>query len=335
MRLPDLSIIIVNWNSAEFLRRCLNSIFASPTPFAFEVLVVDNASYDGSAAMIRTHFPRVIFIQSRINLGFAAANNLAFSCCRGRNVLFLNPDTEIVGNALAAMLEVLNSTQNAGLVGPRLVNPDRSVQLGCMRAFPTLLNQMFDAEIVRRRFARPPFCVGQPAPGNAGSLLAAEVVPGACVMVRRELFEQLGGLRESYFMYGEDVDLSYEAKRAGRQNYFLEDALVVHYGGGSSGQREAGFAPVLMRQSMADFFRAKRGWACAAIYRALTAVVAILRLVIVVPLVILTRDRAERRRRVFTVSKWAKILRWALGLEPWASRQMAQAGPGARITQPL
>jgi GT2 family glycosyltransferase len=333
MRAPDLSIIIVNWNSAEFLRPCLKSIFANPTPFTFEVLVVDNASYDGSAAMVGVEFPQVKFIQSGTNLGFAAASNLAFSHSQGRNILFLNPDTKIVGDALGSMLEVLVSAPRTGLVGPRLVNPDGSTQVSCLRVFPTLLNQSFDADILRRRFSRPLFWRVQGSPGNAGRLLTTEVVPGACVMVRRELFEQLGGFRESYFMYGEDVDLSYEAKRAGFQNYCVKDAVVVHYGGESSRQCGAAFAPVLMRQSMADFLRAKRGRACAAAYRALTAVVAISRVLIIALLLIVSRNRAESRQRVSTLSKWAKILRWTLGLEPWTSRPTSQASSEASFRQ--
>ena len=334
MPAPDLSIIIVNWNSADLLRRCLRSIFAAPAPFTFEVLVVDNASYDGSAAVTRTHFPRVKFIQSAANLGFAAANNLAFSCSRGHSILFLNPDTEILGDAAGAMLEVLLSAPRAGLVGPRLVNPDGSPQLSCRRQFPTLLNQCFDADIVRRLCFRLLLPRVQPLPGSAGTALPAQVVPGACVMVRREVFERLGGFRESYFMYGEDVDLSYEANRAGWQNYYLDSAVVVHYGGESSRRRDFAFAPVLMRQAMADFLRAKRGWPCAAGYRALTAVVAILRMLVAASLLAFSPGRARRHRRLFTLHKWVKILRWTLGLEAWTARPTSQAAPRTGIGQP-
>ena len=325
MRPPDLSIIIVNWNSAGFLGPCLGSIFAAPSPFTFEVLVLDNASYDGSAAMIETQFPGVEFIQSRTNLGFAAANNLAFSCSRGRNILFLNPDTEIVGNSLGAMLEALTATSNAGLVGPRLVNADGTIQAGCRRKFPSVLNELFNAHVLRGIVSKLSSWSGRRFTLDSGRLLAAEVVPGACVMVRREVFEALGGFREDYFMYGEDLDLSYEAQCAGWQNYYVKDAVVVHYGGESSRKREAAFAPVLMRQSMADFLRAKRGRGCAATYRALTAFVAIVRVLIIAPQLLYSRNREERGRRRSILRKWASILRWSLGLERWASQRTSQA----------
>lgn len=334
MRRPDLSIIIVNWNSAEFLGPCLNSIFAAPRPFMLEVLLLDNASYDGSAAMIEARFPGVKFMQSRINLGFAAANNLAFSYSHGRNILFLNPDTEIVGNALSAMLEALTATSNAGLVGPRLVNADGSVQAGCIRTFPSVLNELFNAEVLRGIFAKVSSWSARRSTLDSGRLLATEVVPGACVMVRREVFEALGGFREDYFMYGEDLDLSYEAQCVGWQNYYVPEAVVIHYGGESSRKREAGFAPVLMRQSMADFLRAKRGHGCAAAYRALTALAAIVRMLIIAPLLLLSRNREERGRRRSILRKWASILRWTLGLERWASQQSSQAGPGASTREP-
>src|SRR5215510_12419399 len=122
----DLSIIIVNWNTVELLRSCLASIEANPPRCEYETLVIDNASYDGSAEMVARQFPSVIFIQSDQNLGFAAGNNLAFDRSRGKYVLFLNPDTEVVGDALSSMLSVLQTRADAGVVGPKLVNADLS-----------------------------------------------------------------------------------------------------------------------------------------------------------------------------------------------------------------
>src|ERR1700722_14935662 len=149
----ELSVIIVNWNSVDLLRKCLLSVLMNPLNCDLEVLVIDNASYDGCAEMVSKEFPSVTFLQAEQNMGFAAGNNRAFRRSTGRIVLFLNPDTELVGDALHTMLVALKSSKDAGVVGPKLVNPDLSAQINCMRAFPTILNQFFDSSLTRKVLA--------------------------------------------------------------------------------------------------------------------------------------------------------------------------------------
>ena len=136
-----LSIVIVNWKSADFLRKCLQSIFANASDMSLEVIVVDNASFDGSAELVEREFPGVHFVQSKENLGFAGANNLGVRSAKGRNLLFLNPDTEVIGTALERMSSFLDATPDAGAVGCKLLNTDGTVQTSCIQPFPTILNQ--------------------------------------------------------------------------------------------------------------------------------------------------------------------------------------------------
>src|SRR5437762_3548719 len=132
----DLSIIIVNWNSKDYLRKCLKSIYANTHGIDFEIIVVDNASFDGSGELLAQDFPKVRFVQSHTNLGFARANNLGFGNSTGRNVLFLNPDTEAVGGALNELLQRLQRLPNAGVVGCKLLNTDGSMQTSCLQSYP-------------------------------------------------------------------------------------------------------------------------------------------------------------------------------------------------------
>src|SRR5271165_5655937 len=140
----DLSIIIVNWKSVDFLRGCLASIFSPGSSLSLEVVVVDNASYDGCEEMLSREFPQVRFIQSRENIGFARACNLGFRNSTGRVVLFLNPDTKVLGNALSSMVDGLESQSHAGAIGCKLLNGDGSLQTSCIQSFPTILNQALD-----------------------------------------------------------------------------------------------------------------------------------------------------------------------------------------------
>src|SRR5579862_9544021 len=132
-----LSIIIVNWKSCDFLRKCIQSIDSNKGSLMLEVVVVDNASYDGSKEMLAGEFPSVVFVQNDKNQGFAHANNLGYQHSRGRNLLFMNPDTEVIGDALARLVTVVETTPDAGVIGARLLNDDSTLQTSCVQAFPS------------------------------------------------------------------------------------------------------------------------------------------------------------------------------------------------------
>src|SRR5450432_1580696 len=136
----DLSIIFVNWNSLNYLRECVPSIYQHTTDLSFEIIVVDNASPEGHIEELQQEFPDVRVIKSDVNLGFAGANNLGFRHATGANVLFLNPDTRLTGPSIRIMLDRLNSLPNAGIVGCKLLK-DLSIQLSSIQTFPTILNQ--------------------------------------------------------------------------------------------------------------------------------------------------------------------------------------------------
>jgi GT2 family glycosyltransferase len=313
---PELSIIIVNWNSADYLRRCLGSIFCNSGALDFEVIVVDNGSYDGCAEMLAQWFPQVHFMQLPENVGFAAANNLAFAFSTGCNLLFLNPDTEVVGDALRRMLDALAAEPGAGIAGPRLVGPDFSPQWNCMRCVPTILNQLLDSSSSRRVF--PGWWGFDVVARESHSPVSARVLPGTCLMVRRDVFAQAGLFNRAYFMYVEDVDLCCQAQKLGWKNYYLHDAVVIHHGAASSHRQEYSvFSAVLMRESVKKFLSAKRGRFYAAIYCASTGLAALWRLLLGGALW-LTADRTQRPLWRATTTKWLRVLRWSLGLEPWA-----------------
>lgn len=315
----ELSIVIVNWNSAAFLRKCLQSILSNPAGCDLEVLVIDNASYDGSAELVSNEFPSITFIQSDKNLGFAGANNLAFQRSRGRYVLFLNPDTEVVGDALNAMLGVLRTRQNAGVVGPELVNPDLSVQIDCMRAFPTILNQLFDSSFTRKVFGVCNFAGVKAVIRQSAVPVSVEMLPGTCVMLRREVFDEAGRFNENYFMYAEDVELNYRVKAAGWTNYYVSSAAVIHHGGQSSNQKsESFFSTVMIREAVWQFLRTTHGFSYALAYRSTTALAATARLAVLGLLCLLPVGRQMRSRTAQSTRKWIKVFRWCLGREAWA-----------------
>jgi len=314
----DLSILIVNWNSKDYLRECLRSVYGNTHSITFEVIVVDNASFDHCERMLASEFPAVKFIQSERNLGFAKANNLAFESAQGRCILCLNPDTEVVGHALQTLYEALMTAEAAGAVGARLLNTDGTIQTSCIQAFPTVLNQLLDAEVLRNAFPRLPLWGTTALLTESPKPIEVDAIVGACVMLKREVFQEVGGFDERYFMYAEDIDLSFKVHAAGRHCYLLTSASVVHHGGGSSKSSFSKFSAVMMRESIFRFMLCRRGVVSALLFRFGTGVSALVRLPL--SLAFSVFERGQTRSKTSSIRKWFSILRWCLGMEGWVQR---------------
>ena len=315
----DLSIIIVNWNSAAFLRKCLGTIYGRSRQLQFEVIVIDNASFDGARQMVETEFPDVTFLESGANLGFAGANNAAFDRSSGRNILFLNPDTEILGAALDTMVSTLDSSPAAGIVGCKLLNFDGTVQTSCIQTFPTVWNQLLDAEFLRSLFPHARIWGTAPLGKDGQAPVGVEVVSGACLMIKRTVFEKVGRFSTAYFMYAEDADLCYKVKRAGWSVEYLGSIQVVHHGGGSFGVKQSRLAAVMMRQSLYEFIRRRQGSYQAALYRISMMIAASIRLFLLGAAFVLTVGLYHPGSIRNAAGKWFNILRWCLGREDWAN----------------
>jgi GT2 family glycosyltransferase len=317
---PDVTVVIVNWNSKDFVRQCLTSVYLHCRKVSLEIIVVDGASFDGCGEMLASEFPSVIFVQSDTNVGFARANNLGVRRATGRNLLFLNPDTKLSGDSVQILKERLESLPQAGAVGCKLLNGDGSLQTTCVQAFPTILNQVANSEYLRTRF--PNWSIWRIAPlfANPPRTSVVEVVSGACVMVRRPVFESIGGFTEKYFMYGEDVDLCFKIKQSGHHVYYVPETSLIHFGGGSSSQAKTNFSNVMTRASVYLFLELNRGMASAIAYRATIAMSSIIRLILILLVLPFSRGRLVRHGSG-SIRKWFFILRWGLGLESWSSTQ--------------
>jgi GT2 family glycosyltransferase len=306
-----LSIIIINWNSLEYLRDCLASIYRETKDVNFELIVVDNNSQDDCTVLL-DEFPTMRLIQAGKNLGFARANNLAFQQSNGELLLFLNPDTELTSDSLSTMAHYLQAHSEVGAVGARLLNSDGSVQTSCVQAFPTIWNQIVDCELLRKGFPESRLW-GTRALTEGGSP-DAEVISGACFLVKRAIFEEVGHFGEEYFMYADDLDLSYKIKSAGYEIHCLRNCTVVHHGGKSSAQRVDNFSDVIQRNSIAIFLKKTRGPRYALAYRNAIAAVACTRLVLTLCMAPFSRSRLLRKKSPRSVAqKWTNILRWAIG----------------------
>jgi GT2 family glycosyltransferase len=224
----DISVVIVGWNAEHYLELCLESLAKAPPRRSMEVFVVDNASTDGSVEMIEAKFPWVKLIKSSENLGFSRGNNVAIRQCQGRYVALVNPDVIVFPGCLDALADFLDQNPNAGNVGPRVLNPDMSMQSTCRR-FPTLWNNFCSATGLSARFKNSRFFAGEHMfyfPHDR--TLAVDVLVGCFSMIRREAFDAVGLLDEGLFMYGDDVDWCRRARNAGWQMVFHPGGQAIH-----------------------------------------------------------------------------------------------------------
>jgi len=307
----ELSIIIVNWKSKDHLRKCLGTIVAETHGIQYEIIVIDSASFDGSEAMVQSEFPLVKFIQSRENLGFAKSNNRAFQSAKGEWVLFLNPDTEIVGTAIAVLLAALKRMPQAGAVGAKLLNTDGTLQTSCVQAFPTLLNQLLNAESLRRSLPHSKLWGMAPLFNGGVEPQAVEAISGACVMLPRELLLRVGVFSEDYFMYAEDIDLSYKVSRAGYKCYYVPSACVIHHGGASSGKAGNTFANRMMCESVWRYFNKTRGRCYGWAYRGAMVVAGLMRLAALLVVFPIAWVRMQRDSWRNAFRKWMAVLSWS------------------------
>ncbi|MDM8567023.1 glycosyltransferase family 2 protein [Candidatus Halobeggiatoa sp. HSG11] len=234
MNNPQVSVIIVSFNTRDLLRDCLNTLIKEAGNINYEIIVIDNASKDDSANMVATEFPDIKLICSTENLGFAAANNLGFAQAQGDYIVLLNSDAFLWPHALERSLEYIQANPKIGIGGARLINPDESWQPSA-RLFPSLLNHLIVISGLANKYPKSKF-FGRMDRTWADTNQAASVdwVPGAFSIMPRKVLEKVGYFDEQFFLYCEEVDLCKRFKMAGYEVYYWPDVTVIHLGGESS-----------------------------------------------------------------------------------------------------
>jgi GT2 family glycosyltransferase len=233
-KIPKVSVIIVNWNTCDILRNCLQSVYTQTQPGLIEVIVVDNGSTDNSCQMVRTLFPGLLLIQNTDNLGFAKANNQAMAVARGQYLLLLNSDTIILDNAVTKVLTFAEANPDAAVIGCRVLNPDRTPQSSCFM-FPSILNMLISVCCINRLFSHSRFFGREEMTWCSGTdSRKVDVVNGCFMLVRRQAVEQVGILDERFFMYAEEADWCYRFRKAGWKTIFYPNAEIIHLNGQSS-----------------------------------------------------------------------------------------------------
>ena len=239
-----VSIIIVTYNSVDYLVKCLDSIYASTTKSSYEIIVIDNASRDNTYDIVSPMYPNALFIKNEKNNGFAYANNQGIAITRGKYLLLLNPDTLVINNAIDVMVDFLESNPNAGACGCKVLNDDGSLQPSFF-GFPTLIKElghlfrvdrmrwlyaMFKSSKLLSKIARTNLAVLN----TADSVMDVDYLLGACLMIKASVIERIGPLDGKIFMYIEDTEMCYRIKAKGYGVYYVPYGEIIHFGGKSS-----------------------------------------------------------------------------------------------------
>lgn len=231
----DLSILIVNYRTRELTLACIASVFTSTTSYIYEIILIDNASNDGTPQVVNERFPQVATVINTENVGFSRANNQGIRMAKGRYVLLLNSDTIVQPDTIDIMLRFMDENPTVGASGCKIVLPDGSLDKACKRGFPTPSASFYYAFGFAKLFPKihkfNQYQLGYLSPDEAYPI---DSLVGAFMLVRRETIEQVGMLDEEFFMYGEDIDWCYRIKKAGWINYYYPRTHIVHHKGASS-----------------------------------------------------------------------------------------------------
>ena len=266
----DVSIIIVNWNTKGLLRDCLSSVYEHAGDVDYEIIVIDNASTDGSAGMVKNDFQQVILIANTENRGFATANNQGMTVAKGRYVLLLNSDTVVLDNSIANTVSFADENPQAAVAGCRVLNPDRTLQRTCFM-FPSILNMLLSSTYLYKLFPKNRFFGREQMTWwDRSDIRHVDVVTGCFMLVRREAIEQVGVMDEQFFMYGEETDWCYRFWEKGWKVMFAPVGEIIHFGGQSAAQKPVAMI-VQLRLSILKFIKKHYGWLSHLIARFLTA----------------------------------------------------------------
>ncbi len=258
--IKDLVVTIVSYNSLSFLKKCLSSISSSQPVVKYEIIVVDNASTDGTGEFVKKNYPEIILIPNNRNVGFAAANNRAIEKSCSKYVLLINSDCMVYKKSLDSLVKFMEKNPEVGIAGPKIVNSDGSIQFSCRR-FPSVFNAAAHT-ILTDIFPHNPFSKKYKLTGiRRDSPLKVDWVSGSCMIIRRKALEDTGVLDENYFMYVEDLDICYRMWQKNWEVYYCPEAKIMHYIAGSSGSGKIK-ASFRMQKSVFYFFwkNYRRSW---------------------------------------------------------------------------
>lgn len=297
--MTDLSIIIVSWNVSKLLSACLDSIDPNDDKAKkprVEIIVVDSGSSDDTIHILRTRYPQVQLLPQAENIGFTRGNNIGMAAAQGRYILLLNPDTEIIGDALAQMVAYMDAHPDVGILGPHTLNTDGTTQ-STRRHFPTAAVAFFESTWLQAFAPASLLDHYYMKHMRDDSVFDVDWVQGSALLARRAVYEQIGGLDEGYVMYSEELDWCKRAKLAGWRVVYLGSVQITHHGGKSTEQVVAR-RHIHFQESKLRYFRKYHGRVFASVLRLFLLATYVWQLALEAIKSLLGHKRDMRRERI-------------------------------------
>ena len=259
----DVSVIIVNWNAGKFLKETIESLFDKNKDISYETIIIDNLSYKDEESYLYLDdiikYNNVTVIKSDENLGFAKANNLGMKLAKGRNIFLLNPDVLFNDNCIKILSDYLDNNSDVGMVGPKVLSPDGSFQQPCLRGKPYPKDTLFHLIGLAKVFPNNEYFNGYALWHlDRNKIQDCWALAGCSMMIKREVYDKIGGIDERYFMYQEETDWGIECKKSGYRVIYNPNSVVTHYKGATTKQIQVK-ATWIFTQSMMKFFK-KHFW---------------------------------------------------------------------------
>ncbi len=268
----DLSIIIVSWNTRDLLKECLDSIYKYTSNITFEVIVVDNASSDGSVDLVKKMFPQVHVIANDYNAGFTKANNQGIKISNGKYIAILNPDTRLIENVFGPLVEIMKKQNDIGAIGPKILSGDgTSIQYVCARKLPTPYLDLINNLKLDKKFPNL-FSGIYMYNWDHNNSRFVELISGACMVIRKKTIEDIGLFDEKQFMYADDLDMCKRILEGRWKIYYHANVSIIHYGGESSKKIKI-FTNIAMLESKYYYYQKHHGKNYAIIFCLQTLVV--------------------------------------------------------------
>ena len=307
--MPDVSVIIVNWNTKQYLINCLHSVINITGGYLQDLVVVDNSSTDGSAEAVENQFPQVKLIRNKENLGFAKANNIGIRASTGLYLCLINSDVIVQDGCIEKLINFMDHHPETGLCGPRILNPDLTLQVSC-RHFPSIWNNICQALGLNKLFPKSAF-FSEPFMKYWAhdEIKNVDVLSGCFWMIRREASDEVGLLDEDFFIYGEDIDWCKRFHKAGWDVVFYPDAEVIHIGGASSANAPIKFY-LEMQKADLQYWRKHHGRSGQVMYGMIIILRQVLRIIHGIFQYIL--HKSQRKTNSFKLKRSLACIRWIL-----------------------
>jgi len=307
---PDVSIVTVSWNVKKLILECIQSVYEKTENYSFEMIIIDNDSKDGTPETIEKKFHEIKLIKNNYNAGITVANNQGIKASKGRYICFLNPDTHLINNAIDLLVKYLEENTSVSAVGPQSINPGGVIEENCRKGSMSIWTEFLDMTTLTARFPKNRI-ISRHRLGywDHMSIRSVDHIAAECLIVRKNLLNQIGVMDEQFFMYGDDTDFCRRIKNSGGEIIYFPHAKIFHHKGSSSKQNSE--ISIVAKESYYKYFSKHHGVFYALCYRWMVGIIGLCWIICWSVMFFITNKEKRVVIRQGIIPSLIKLIRWA------------------------